>query len=179
MKTIKVIKKHFLVGFLMLFLISFSSESSSEFHIPSDVISPNTINTIEKRNEDNFTTSLKGSNELPPVIAIAIGEAIVQISKDGNSISYKLIVSDLKNVFAAYFHMAAAGENGPVVAFLFSGEVAIQNGILSEGTITAEDLIGPLEGMRLEELIQRLRIGQIYVNVHTSDVPSGAIRGQL
>ena len=133
----------------------------------------------EKSRDNNFTSSLKGPNEVPAVPTKASGQVIVKIRKDENLIYYKLIVSNLENVFAAHFHMGSESENGPVVAFLFAGNVAEQNGILSEGIITAEDLIGPLEGMSLAELINQIEDGGIYVNVHTTEYPSGAIRGQL
>lgn len=176
MTTLKNLKVNLIVAFLTLSMISCSSESSSELFPPVDEV---TNAAVEKGKDDNFTASLKGRNEVPPVLTKGSGEAIVRISKDGNSIYYKLIVSNLKNVVGAHFHMAPIGENGPVVAFLFTGNVANQNGILSEGIITAEDITGSLAGMGMDALIERIRNGRIYVNVHTSEVPSGAIRGQL
>lgn len=176
MKTIKIIANFlFLTLFLFLF-VGCSVESKEELVTPLD---QNSSTSFEKAKDDNFTTSLKGRNEVPAVKTKAAGEAIVRISKDRNSIYYKLIVSNLDNVVAAHFHMAEVGVNGPVVAFLFSGNVAEQNGILSEGVITEAELIGPLAGMSLDELIQRIQNGRIYVNVHTIEFPSGAIRGQL
>jgi len=176
MKTIKRISNYLFLASFFLIFSSCSTESTEDFIAPSDL---NSSASVEKGKDDNFTASLKGRNEVPSVENKGAGVAIVKISKDGNSIYYKLIVSNLNNVLAAHFHMAEEGVNGPVVAFLFSGNVANQNGILAEGVITAEDLIGPLEGMSIDELIQRIRIGRIYVNVHNSEFPSGAIRGQL
>ncbi len=176
MKTFKIINKLLFSAFFLLLFISCSTDTTEEVIAASDL---NSSESFEKGKEDNFTASLKGRNEVPPVETKAAGEAIVRISKDGNSIYYKLIVSNLRNVTAAHFHMAEEGVNGQVVAFLFSGNIANQNGILAEGHITAEDLIGPLAGMSLDELIQRIRIGRIYVNVHTVEIPTGAIRGQL
>lgn len=179
MKTLKTIREHLLLVISMFFIIGCSNENYPEFNISPDEVSLNAIIAVEKGKENIFSASLKGSNEIPSVNTKASGEAIVRISKEGNSISYKLIASNLKNVRAAHFHMATDDANGPVVAFLFSGEREIQNGLLSEGTIMAEDVIGPLAGKGLEALIDNIRNGKIYVNVHTSDYPSGAIRGQL
>lgn len=176
MKTIKIIGNFLFLTFFLFLFVGCSVESNEELVTPLD---QNSSTSFEKAKDDNFTTSLKGGNEVPAVKTKAAGEAIVRISKDRNSIYYKLIVSNLDNVVAAHFHMANEGINGPVVAFLFSGNVVEQNGILSEGVITEAELIGPLAGMSLEELIQRIQDGGIYVNVHTADFPSGAIRGQL
>ncbi|NNK61375.1 MAG: CHRD domain-containing protein, partial [Flavobacteriaceae bacterium] len=52
------------------------------------------------------------------------------------------------------------------------------NGVLAQGVITAEDVVGALAG-DLDALIQAIKDGMIYVNVHTEGIPSGELRGQL
>jgi len=51
--------------------------------------------------------------------------------------------------------------------------------MLAKGTITAEDLVGPLAGMSLNDLRMAMMQGLTYVNVHTSQYPPGEIRGQI
>ncbi len=63
-------------------------------------------------------------------------------------------------------------------------------GVLVEGTITAADLIGPMLGAPLSDLVLELRDGKTYVNIHTNDgvnpqnpgpgnYRTGEIRGQI
>jgi hypothetical protein len=75
-----------------------------------------------------------------------------------------------------------------VVAFLFgflAGGTGDVNGVLSEGTITASNVIaqpdsaacpGGVSGF--DDLLEQMRAGATYTNVHTVAVPSGEIRGQ-
>lgn len=129
----------------------------------------------------NFTTSLKGENEVQ-VTAVetnAAGHASVKISKDETYLEYKITVANIDDVLASHFHLAPAGSNGGVVAFLFSGPVTNPNGVLAEGIITEEDLIGPLAGSSFQELLNAIRSGNIYVNVHSTAYPGGELRGQL
>jgi hypothetical protein len=85
----------------------------------------------------------------------------------------------------AHIHLAPAGENGPVVAWLYpSGPppVLIEgrfSGVLAEGTITANSLIGLLAGQDLSALIEEFEKGNAYVNVHTTQHPAGEVRGQI
>lgn len=179
MKNLLFLRKHLLFC-SVLALISTGCSKENIAENPNVIQGVDLVTSSKKMSHNNFTSSLKGRNEVPVVDSKAAGEAIVRISKDENSIYFKLIVSNMDNVVAAHFHMAPEGVNGPVVAFLFSGAASgLQNGILSEGVITAADLIGPLAGMDLNSLIQRIRSGNIYVNVHTVVNPGGEIRGQL
>jgi hypothetical protein len=135
--------------------------------------------SIEMRSAYSFTSVLSGANEVPPNESDAHGVIILKISSDETSIDYKLIASNIDSVWGAHLHLAAEGESGPVVAGLYSGPVTgKQNGVLSQGTITAANVVGPLAG-DLEALIDTLRSGYIYANVHTNAIPSGEIRGQL
>jgi hypothetical protein len=132
-----------------------------------------------------FVAPLSGAEEVPPVETRARGQAIFQLSGDGSQLSYRLNVANLENVTMAHIHLAPAGVNGPVVAWLFGELIGDEltagsfNGILAEGTITAEDLVGPLAGLTMEHLLEEIREGNTYVNVHTSQIPAGEIRGQI
>jgi len=157
------------------FLVACQKESLSP-ELVNDKGSPA---PLETRSDNNFAAPLSGANEVPPNESDAHGVIIVKIAPDESSIDYKLIVSNADNVVAAHFHLAPEGVNGPVVAHLFGGPVVeSQNGLLSEGTITAANVVGPLAG-NLQALIDTLRSGYIYTNVHTLVLPGGEIRGQV
>lgn len=147
----------------------------------------------------NFRAHLAGRNEGPvPVDTQAQGQAIFQLSADGLTLRYKLIATNIDNVFMAHIHRAAEGTNGPIVAWLYPSAPPAQliagrsTGILMEGEITAANLTGPLAGQPLSELIAAVEAGNTYVNVHTTDgvaannppqvagdAPAGEIRGQI
>ncbi len=129
----------------------------------------------------NFGAHLSGDEEVPPVATNATGQAILQFNKEGDKLHYKLIVANIFDVRFSHLHMAPAGENGPVVAFLYPGPTTPgrTQGILAEGYITDADVIGPLAGMGLSALRDRMERGRIYVNVHTVANGPGEIRGQV
>jgi hypothetical protein len=92
---------------------------------------------------------------------------------------YRLLVRDIEDVTAAHIHVGQPGEDGDVVALLFSGDPTGEfNGQLAEGTITEADLTGPLAG-DMDGLVALLESGGLYVNVHTVVNPAGEIRGQI
>lgn len=129
----------------------------------------------------SFKAHLSGDEEVPAVMTNATGQTIFKLSKDGSELHYKLIVANIENVAAAHIHAAPSGQNGGVVAFLYGDGLITgrTNGILAEGVITADDLIGSLSGQSLEDLVDLMSSGGTYVNVHTSQKPGGEIRGQI
>lgn len=125
-----------------------------------------------------FTAQLGGDKEVPPTGSNATGSAVFTV--DGNSMQYTLNVTNIYNVTAAHIHVAPVGVNGPIVVPLFSGNATgIVNGVLAEGTITSDNLTGPLAGMALDDLVEEIKNDNSYVNVHTSAFPGGEIRGQI
>jgi hypothetical protein len=127
-----------------------------------------------------FTAHLTGANEVPPVETKARGQTVFMLSPDGTALHYRLVVANIQDITAAHIHLAPAGVNGPVVAFLFMGPAPGRtNGNLAQGTITAADLIGPLAGMEMEDLLKEIESGNTYVNVHTLVNPAGEVRGQI
>ncbi|MGE1126180.1 CHRD domain-containing protein [Bacillus wiedmannii] len=128
-----------------------------------------------------FFAKLRGRNEVPPVETDARGQAFFKLSRDELSLKFKLELFDLENVVVAHLHLGAKGTNGPVVAFLFgpiTNPVSIECATFT-GIITQEDLVGPLAGQTLDALVNEIIAGNIYINVHTVQHPTGEIRGQL
>lgn len=130
-----------------------------------------------------FDTQLSGDNEVPAIASDGSGYASVTLSEDESSLDYRLYVSGLDDIVQAHIHIGAAGENGPVVAFLFGPAdppVAMVEGLLAEGTITEADLVAaPGYDATMAQLVEMIRSGDAYVNVHTTANPNGEIRGQL
>jgi hypothetical protein len=134
-----------------------------------------------------FVAHLSGAAEVadPPVETRATGQAILRLSRDGTELDYRLIVANIQDVTMAHIHLAPAGVNGPVVAWLYPDGPPPQllpgrsSGVLATGTIQASDLVGPLAGASLDDLVEALRAGNAYVNVHTVAYPAGEVRGQI
>jgi hypothetical protein len=89
----------------------------------------------------------------------------------------------LEGATAAHIHIGPAGVNGEVAVFLFGPEPAgvTRDGIMAEGTIAEANLMpipGEFDGT-MAQLIDHLRAGTAYVNVHTLENQPGEIRGQV
>lgn len=128
-----------------------------------------------------FTATLDAAQEVPSNTSTATGFATFEFSDDITELSYELSVFDITGVTAAHIHLAPAGVNGPVVAFLFgpNAGTGLVNGLLASGTVTASNLIGPLAGFPLTDLLAQMTATNTYVNVHTLTFPGGEIRGQI
>ena len=129
------------------------------------------------------SATLSGDKEVPPVKINATGSAGFSQPHFGN-MSYGIQLSDIEKVTAAHIHQGKEGKNGPVIVTLFKADNSTGTGPvkgqLVNGTITNGMLEGPLKGKTLEgELMNAIKNGDAYVNVHTTDHPDGAIRGQI
>lgn len=157
----------------------------------------------DNANGGNFGTPLSPKNEVmnPSTIintSNAVGNAIFQLSADGTELSYKLIVANIENAFMAHIHRGAPGANGGIVVWLYPSTAVQQGplgggrmqGVIAEGTIRAENLVGALLNQPLSALLALIEGDLAYVNVHTNDgidptntgpgdYPGGEIRGQL
>ena len=57
----------------------------------------------------NWSTHANGSMEVPARDTQGQGQAIFHLSQDGTQLDYKVIASNIENVFQAHIHMAPAG----------------------------------------------------------------------
>lgn len=128
-----------------------------------------------------FIAKLKGSNEVPPVDTNAEGLAQFKVTGNGKQIKYRLTVNNLNHFTAAHIHIGKRGMNGPVLVLLFGPvdpSISVNEGTV-EGTITQEDLTGPLAGRPLSFLLELMKNDKAYVNAHSEKYPEGEIRGPI
>ena len=130
-----------------------------------------------------FVATLSGDKEVPPVETNATGSAGFSQPHLSN-MSYGIQLADIEKVTAAHIHKGKEGQNGPVIVTLFKADndtgTGPIKGQLVGGAITNDMLEGPLAGKALEvDLANAIQNGEAYVNIHTTDHPDGAIRGQI
>jgi Cu/Zn superoxide dismutase len=105
---------------------------------------------------------LNGDQEIPPVTSNASGYAFCQLNTGLDSISYVLFYKGLQPV-SAHIHHGDVGIAGPVILPLQS----VQSGLyLGKSVLIDEDVTSFLKD-------------EFYFNLHTTDNPSGEIRGQI
>ena len=135
----------------------------------------------------SFSTELSGAQEVPGVITSTGGSASFDFNSALSEVSFDLRAFGA-GITQAHLHCAPAGVSGPIVVFLF-GPVAPGDNLIGTpitGTITNDDIIptedNPSCGRiinNVASLFAAMRAGEVYVNVHSSDHPSGVVRGQV
>lgn len=118
---------------------------------------------------------LSGTNEVTPALTLAHGAIKAEISGDKLTFSgsFDDLASDLNTDIegGGHLHLALAGSNGPLRIPL---NITIKDG--NRG--------GYIEAMNNrfdlgEGLLDSLRMRYGYINIHSMDIPTGEIRGQL
>ena len=132
--------------------------------------------------QQKFTASMTGSEEVPPKNTQATGTAEFNLSVDGKNLSYEVSAMNLNHATMAHIHSGKVGVNGPVVLVIYDSNTRsgpMGPGILSQGNATSANLEGPLAGKQMSDLVNLIKSGEAYVNVHTVQNSKGEIRGQI
>jgi hypothetical protein len=143
---------------------------------------------LSDRGGRTLRANLTGFAEVPAVSSSGSGEFRARIEHDESEIEYRLSYEDLEGATttAAHIHLGQRDVAGGIIAFLCGGggkpACPPTSGSVS-GTITETDVIGPagqgIAAGEFEELIDAVRQGATYANVHTDKHPTGEIRGQI
>lgn len=147
--------------------------------------------------EEAIQTRLSGYQETPLTInTAASGEFKAKIHAHGTAIDYELTYRDLSSpITQSHIHFGRPAISGMIVLFLCTNltppagvptpQACPAAPATITGTLTAADVIPrPDQGIDpgaagFAEMLQAIRAGAAYANVHTTMFPSGEIRGRL
>jgi hypothetical protein len=146
----------------------------------------------DDRRNIRVTARLASESEVPAVSSPGRGSFRAVIDKAASAVRYELSFDDLQaDVVMAHIHLAQPNVNGGIMVWLCgttaapgpSGtQVCPQSGTISGIIVPADVLAVTPQGIaagEFDEFVAAVRAGLAYVNVHTTQSPSGEIRGQL
>jgi hypothetical protein len=150
---------------------------------------------------NSFKARLRGLEEVPPVATEASGSFSATLSSDGSTLSYTVTYNNLNApVLFSHIHFGLSREAAGVMVFLCGPAAGAKGGPPAgfpnppacpdttsgtvSGTVTAANVIGPdtqgiTPGADFAKVVQAMREGAAYVNVHSTRSPSGEIRGAV
>ena len=136
----------------------------------------------------HFRAYLVGVEETPAIFTAGSGIFTAKVAKDDTQMDFELTYENLSGPPAvAHVHFGQRGVAGGVSFFLCGGGgkpacPASTSGTVT-GTVVAADVVGPTaQGILagdLPAILQMIRAGYGYANMHTAAHPAGEIRGQL
>ncbi|MCA1826490.1 MAG: CHRD domain-containing protein [Myxococcales bacterium] len=128
---------------------------------------------------NNYAATLAGPNEVPATTSTATGTATVTVN--GATANYTVTYSGLSGPpTASHIHVGSSTVAGPVVV-PFSGLPTTASGTFN-GSFTSSDIqpqSTPVVVVTLDDLVNAMKAGNAYVNIHTTANKGGEIRGQL
>jgi hypothetical protein len=142
--------------------------------------------------DNRIRETLTGYEEVPALSTPAHGAFHARLQTDQGEIRYRLSYADLSgDVQQAHIHLGQRAVNGGITVFLCTnlgnGPAGTQPCPAAPATITGtihpQDVVGPVaQGLapgEFQELVDAIRAGVTYVNVHSATFPNGEIRAQL
>jgi hypothetical protein len=129
-----------------------------------------------------YTAELTGDQSVPRVKTIASATLTLTYDAETKKLSFSLdVINGITNPSVATIYEGTAGTSGTPVYMLFAGpqEDGLFAGNLAEGEIFDEDLVGPLRGGTIADLIALIEAGNAYVSIGNASHPIDAIRGQI
>jgi hypothetical protein len=155
---------------------------------------PLLVATLTARGDDQprrkFRADMRGSNESPLTLSGGHGTLQLTVADDEMSVHFLLTWEGLDPtvpVMVSHIHIGQPNVNGAVTVFFCGGggrPDCDQGGSgTAEGDFTADDVMGitaqQLKVNDLAAVLQAIRAGQTYANLHTMTSPGGEIRGQI
>ncbi|KAL4425314.1 hypothetical protein ABPG75_009330 [Micractinium tetrahymenae] len=141
----------------------------------------------------SWQANLNAANQVPsladdPALEGVTGVFTMSLSADGMTVNWDLSVKGIENLTMGHIHIGNASQNGdPAVILLPVGGTLGADGSIpmldppesgnykASSSFTADGILG----LTLDELLALADDMGIYVNLHTTEYPAGAVRGQV
>jgi CHRD domain len=143
--------------------------------------------------DSSFKAKLEGYQEVPAVSSTGSGKFKAQLMADG-SLHYELSYQGLVGTpFMSHIHLGQKHTNGGIMLWLCGNApdatppadtpaCPVPGGTIS-GVLTSAQVVGPagqlITAGEFAEVLNAMKQQAAYVNVHTTSVRSGEIRGQI
>lgn len=122
---------------------------------------------------------LSGTNEVPTVDTPTLGSFQIfhDVDREYTEFAVTVVPSSTNpiTVTGMHIHLGAAGENGPVIANL-AASAGVTLPTFVTDSLSVSGVVSPSLNMTQ---VQAMVNDGTYINVHTTDNPSGEIRGQI
>lgn len=173
------------LGVTMGAVVAIATASNMATAAGSATSASSTVRVFEK---------LSGYEEVPLALSTTgNGQFRATIDERGQKIAYRLSYADLEaGVTQAHIHFGSESQAGGISVWLCGTAsnpgpagtpVCPDAPATVSGTITPDDVVGPTgQGIgagEFDELVDALRAGFTYVNVHSSKYPAGEVRGHI
>jgi CHRD domain-containing protein len=139
-----------------------------------------------KSGDAELKANLNGPTEIPFNNSSGTGRftATMTDTKITFTLTYQNVTG---NPLFAHIHVGQNFANGGVSIFLCGGGGKANCPAATSGTVTGELVAADVQGPtaqnfpvgNLQAVLQAIRLGQTYVNIHTPNSPLGEIRGQI
>ncbi len=129
--------------------------------------------------KERFAATLAPASVVPAATGATSSGSVTFTFMDSATVRYEVLVSGLTGPTLAHIHAGTATENGPIIATLFTGTApaGALTGVLRQGDITPATTLS--NSFTFAQLVQRIRAGTAYVDVHTTARTAGELRGQI
>jgi hypothetical protein len=144
------------------------------------ILDPTTTTTLPPLVSAVYTAKLTSGESEPASAPVAL--LSLEFDASAGTLAFRLeVTTQLADPSVAALCEGPPGENGATILTLFPGPSVAGDftGVLAEGAVNAGDLVGPLKGATLEDLVRLLQAGGAYATIGTRQCPIDAVRGQI
>ena len=152
-------------------VVAFATVAMTLFVASASIISSS---VIAQQSQAHFIANLSGKSAIPPnPSAVATGKTTFTVTDGGKKMSYSINATRINHVDnVVLVHWPTGANRASNIVLLRTGAehgaTGPTNGVSVQGTITSSDLVGPLKGKHISDLVKDMLDGNVDLWVTTT-----------